>query len=538
MALSGTNNKPFKAITEMKRLYAVIAAVAFLAAGCQREMNDGLTLVAEGFGSGTKAAVDDKLSYWVTGEKVRINGSDYTVQLDGSNGKVTGVPSAGTYRALYPASLNSSATLTSDEVTVTIPASYPWTVDEEGRQVLDVPMAARATGSTLEFQHITAAITVEITNHYGFAVQVDDVTISSDASGTQYQLCGERLIELAGSNMSVLPNPSNTNTQVQVTFGGSDRLLILSGETARVQVPVLPVGEGNKFSISVTVHKDGDLAVTKTYPKLQTTGGELSRRKMAYAGFTVGFPFSVASGRLATIAPGNLVYDNGEWRFHTQQYDRCFTENTDDVSAYYSISGTFDLFGWAASGKGEYPVDPWSTSTTNAAYNPSNGYDWGQNIIGPYAAGSWETLEDWTYLFENRSASNVNGTTNARYVKATVVSVPGIILFPDSYTHPTDATGFTNANINQTDADYSFVVDAASWALMEASGAVFLPAAGIRSGIKVTIDNNGYYGHYWTKTANDTRKAEYLQFYNGNVKPSSDNYRSRGCSVRLVHYID
>lgn len=132
----------------MKKAYIIAAVAAMLAAGCQKEKTfNGMELVAEGFGGGTKAAVSGNASYWVTGETVNINGAEKTVQIEGNTAYVTGVTEAAQYRALYPASLNSSYDGSTSNVTVTIPSSYTWQVDGSGRQVLDVPMAAYGTGS-------------------------------------------------------------------------------------------------------------------------------------------------------------------------------------------------------------------------------------------------------------------------------------------------------------------------------------------------------------------------------------------------------
>ena len=80
-------------------------------------------------------------------------------------------------------------------------------------------------------------------------------------------------------------------------------------------------------------------------------------------------------------------------------------------------------------------------------------FDWGvyNNIYNPRSgqidqAGTWRTLTgsyyqgdnpeqgEWYYLMHVRAASTVNGTPNARYCKACVNNVNGLILFP-TYTH-------------------------------------------------------------------------------------------------------
>ncbi len=68
---------------------------------------------------------------------------------------------------------------------------------------------------------------------------------------------------------------------------------------------------------------------------------------------------------------------------------------------------------------------------------------------------------------------------------------------------------------------------------MEANGAVFLPAAGNRSGL--TIDNVGSKGFYWSTSHNGTGNAFYTQIEASNMSVLNAAYRYKGYSVRLVH---
>ena len=536
----------------MKKAYIIIAAAAMLVAGCQKERTfNGMELVAEGFGGGAKAAVSGNASYWVEGEAVRINNETKTVQIEGNTAYVTDVAEAAQYRALYPASLNSSYDGSSSSVTVTIPASYQWAVDGSGRQVLDVPMAAYGTGGDrLVFKHITAAITVEITNYYGFPVLVDNVSVSSSDAGTQYQLCGSKEISLTSSDISVAANASNSNNTVQVNFNDHS-LRIDQGATARVQVPVLPVGSGNKFSIDVTVHKEGNAAVTKTYTKTQATGGAMGRAKMGYAGDTVGFTFSVSASKKVIISQGNLQYQasTNTWRFAEHQYDyvgdasngnvyvnevKC---NNANVSSSYS--GWIDLFGWGTSGynHGATCYLPYSTSTNRSHYNPygNTSYnlydqtgqaDWGYNAIlngGNTENSGWHTLSDNECLYVLSSRANRCGRGN-------VSGVNGLVVLPDEWTLP------SGVNFTPGSSNWANVYNTDQWALMEANGAVFLPAAGYRENGQIGVCNE--YLMYWTSTHYGSN-AYYTRISGTEFRPTYDNGgRECGLSVRLVRNVN
>lgn len=69
------------------------------------------------------------------------------------------------------------------------------------------------------------------------------------------------------------------------------------------------------------------------------------------------------------------------------------------------------------------------------------------------------------------------------------------------------------------------------------AGAVFLPAAGVRSGSDFSLVGN--YGNYWSSSANGIINYGYsaycLSFSSGGVYPPGYGQRYQGLPVRLVH---
>ena len=485
-----------------------------------------MQLIAEGF-NGSKAAVEDLNSYWVNGETVNINGVVKTVVADNSSAYITEVAAADHYRALYPDTLNSTAALNSDDVTVLIPRTYTYR-ESAGRQLLGVPMAAYGTSdSRLVFKHLTAALTVEIKNIYGFTIEVDSVVVSSNS----YQLSGDKDITLAES---ITVNPDNNGVadadkRVKVCFNGGTSLRILSGQTRCVQVPVLPVGNDNRFTILVGIHKvdapEVNLVFSRTQGNSQPSYA-LARRQMGFAGVTFGSAFSISSTNKVIISQGNLTYvpNSGVWTFHSHQYDICEIGSNNYTTTRYTFDGTepIDLFGFGTSGYNNmYPYMTSKTATDYVAPASSlakTDYDWGwHNAIsnGGNAAGQWYTLtyQEWQYIFNTRNTITlgINGNATTRYTYATLGGErKGIIIFPDEYTHPAIAT-VSSATFNNC-SDFTATVSYADWAKMEAAGAVFLPAAGYRNPLNAQSEGCYHilppdYGMYWTAYSYTKKEA-------------------------------
>ena len=146
----------------------------------------------------------------------------------------------------------------------------------------------------------------------------------------------------------------------------------------------------------------------------------------------------------------------------------------------------------------------------------------------------------------------VCGIANARYLKARLDingGINGLIVFPDSYEHPSSVTITYPDHINK--GKYPFtdnVFSSDDWSSMESAGAVFLPAAGCRdiSNGKVQIQNVGTQCYYWSAShrpfkegADYKAQAKNLRSADGGTNgpdmyADSDCKRSRGNCVRLV----
>lgn len=322
-----------------------------------------------------------------------------------------------------------------------------------------------------------------------------------------------------------------------------------------------------KYTISVTVNRTA-VGATNTI----TWGSEASatiqptvtklRAVITPEGAIPGLFTINADGDQVFFSQGNLQYkaSTGTWRFAENQYDYVGNGTNGNVtgstnaSINSNYSGWIDLFGWGTSGwnNGNAFYQPYSSSNaTSGTYTYANGYGYGPTSGGTYtysltdsyanadwgvynaisnggnSAGLWRTLtkDEWKYVFNTRST-----TSGVRYAKATVNGVSGVILLPDDWS----TSYYSLASTNTVDAAYNTnSISSSDWSSkFEAHGAVFLPAAGKRSGATVSLA--GLNGHYWSTTASGTNYAYFVSFRSGGVSPADGSGRCNGFSVRLV----
>ena len=265
------------------------------------------------------------------------------------------------------------------------------------------------------------------------------------------------------------------------------------------------------------------------------------------------------NGDQVYFSQGNLQYRASPhtWRFASNQFDLTITP--EDMNLYSDILGFYadvstqytyyynswiDLFGWGTSGwnNGNTYYYPWnSESAFGSLFGPPGQYDltgwyanadWGvynQISNGGNAINQWRTLTrfEWDYVFNTRST-----ISGIRYAKANVNGVNGLILLPDDWS--TSTYSLNAANTFNSGYDNN-TLSAFQWETLENTGAVFLPAAGCRSG--TSINHVGSIVSYWSSSksyVNDNGYASDLYFDESHLQTDHWDSRGIGRSVRLV----
>ena len=244
--------------------------------------------------------------------------------------------------------------------------------------------------------------------------------------------------------------------------------------------------------------------------------------------------FSVSEDLQVSFSPGNLQYTHNyftqSWAFAEHQYDMIGEDNIDNGA----MNNVIDLFGWSGTNyTAEFGV---STSTNDYEYYGSF-VDWGRNIIGSDTANTWRTptIQEWRYLLRYRTdASLLQGVARIRINDDGTQYANGLILLPDGWTCPDGITfksGVSNRPMSlEAFADFqTFTLD--EWHTLEASGAVFLPAGGMRKGREMEAVGYGGYYHSATKYSQD---ASYMVYFCSSTIYDDTHLLRVGQSVRLV----
>lgn len=272
-----------------------MAAVAMVFAGCQKE-NKGIRLFAEGFNGDSKLSAAGLASSWLDDDQVNINGEEYDITLDGNSAYVENVPTdANGYVAFYPTRLNDDG----DATNLTFPSVFYYSTVSSGRQNIDAPMYAEASGenvSSLYFKHLGAALNLHITvNDPNYPYDSNAVNISKiEIYSNSYRLNGLINVDYTNGNLTVDPVPyepeddQDPKAIVSILPKNDDHFTITF--SADIQIPVLPVGEDNKFTIRVyrlytqLNEETGEVVSVEKdiFNVSQVTGGSLARGQMAY----------------------------------------------------------------------------------------------------------------------------------------------------------------------------------------------------------------------------------------------------------------
>ena len=281
--------------------------------------------------------------------------------------------------------------------------------------------------------------------------------------------------------------------------------------------------------------------------------------------------FYIAENKLVSFAPGNLQYNikTSKYSFASEQYAMFGVYNVKGGSITgdgthgrenktgVGLAENIDLFGWSATQT--TPKNHFGVSVSNLSGHYAGDFlDWGNNVIDGDAPNTWRTLtfKEWDYLrYYRPNANNLIAIAHIDFAGNELYNgdafVKGLILLPNNWdkVKPKDITvqtGFASGAASEEKMHSTNQFNIQQWEQLEAAGAVFLPAAGMRGMVAKNIDekqpvtaiyNTRYMGQYWTATpiSNDSENSYVFKFNSSGAQQSVDAPRYGGRSVRLTH---
>lgn len=533
--------------------------------------------------SADKAYLDPSDGYkvkWETGDQISINASSLTlveIYGDATRARFWGSASpisGNAYWAVYPTGIYSNSTNAST-LTVTLPQQQTYDISHpmQGHTYMAGKTVSSSLVSSLDFEmkNLVTLLKIPVTSTAtNKNLKYIVVTVSNNNLYGSFTTTDPQNVDISGG----------TSGHIIVNcIDGNTNYIALTSTEKYIYVALPPISSSGSPKLTIRFYNTDNKYTERT----ATISSRLERSiyntlpvtDLAFASQVEG-KFTVASNKKVVIASGNLQYHckNATWRFAENQYDYIGSTNTGASSTY---NGWIDIFCWGTSGyhnssdsynRHYMPYDH-KCEGVNSTYN-ENGYgpsyrstwsedltgtsaeyDWGwHNAIGTYSNHIWRTPTgtEWLYLVNTRSASTVNGTSDARYAKGRIGTTNGIILFPDEYIHPTDVAAPTS--INTGTASYSTnTYTTTDWVKMERAGCAFLPANGYcyPSGSSWKYDGGNSDINYWSVTTSSVARdpgqapktyARAVGGHDNDFKPDDNIKKYIGLSVRLVKDIN
>lgn len=546
----------------MKRLHIFCLVMLSILVSCQKESNTvTLGVTIENINGNPKLYIDNTLTpQWETGDSVWVNGSsNYAISFNGTAAQIANVTRTADrhYLAVYPAEIAANEeTGNGGAVTINLPREQVFLFDNDNnRQQVKVPMIAYTTdGNSLQFKNLCSLLKITVHNGTSNNITLSRITLTASInklSGSvtasiiedeQHNKHGhldtwsnesEHDVSLIFNNTETIGSTTNKEYYIVVPeYIGTDEISIIAYTTNGKFFPLLKnnVPLGHNTIATVTANID-QLQTTRENFTVNSSNGTVrfSKGNLQYS----------RQGFHATADNNNA---NGTWRFAKHQYDTIGAANNNISDPNYT--GWLDLFGWGTSGY-NYAPTLYSTSSTSYLNKKidiaQSDYDWGvYNQIEDYQINTWRTLtyNEWDYILDARAGTTINSVSGVKYAEVSVNNTKGLLIFPDNFDWPSAVSNqiitYNNYHNTWNNVNYSI----AQWSILDASGAIFLPAAGKRNGTNITETNQA--GYYWTSSNapsfGDTKnEARCLYFINNAVyRGNYYIYRYLGFSVRLV----
>ncbi|MBP3762380.1 MAG: hypothetical protein J6I49_00700 [Bacteroidales bacterium] len=440
--------------------FSMLALTAGMLFGaCQKEVADGeaplagdppidmtgrLALVAETIGSGSKMISHDPGApavhqfKWHTGDQIHIANvggtfSTQTVTVAGEQASIP-VPESEEFSADQAIVAFTNTNLnprhsSGTTYTIDLPSSYEYKADENGNQILDLPMVAyraalndgqsdnpTAPDSPLKFKALTAIIAVKIDNIGNDDLKIKKISLTADKSVLWRTECN---IDITAdhsnwSTQSTLGSGSTTKGEIELVAPDNSPITIASHSKKYFFFPVNKINitgnNYNYFTIKIT-----DSQGNEEEKRSSSYLNNLDYGKIAYA--NINWPFSGqdaavftvnSNGRTVKFTSGNLLWNNGQWDF----------EDVWNLIDYSNMNIGDETWN---NNKTSLFVDPQKPAYT-LWHDDLEYHDYGEMMDPTTLTINGEqgfdvlTKDEWKYLFNANNKSNLNNTLLPRII--------------------------------------------------------------------------------------------------------------------------
>ena len=290
----------------MKKTLFIISALLLMAASaCQKD--DGIRILKATLeryeANDAKAYINsDNYACWNSGDEVSINGSPYTVTIDQEGQAVINARdiSYSTLWAFYPAHLINGTT-------VSFPYVQEYHSDDQGRQIIDNPMAAYCPAGVNELRFRNLGALIKVTLKPANTIQVRAIEVKGD---DDQMLCGEAQLLQNNNGQFFLSKVTGGINSVALHFGTTQEVTP-AGKDFYIVVPAN--SSFNNLTIAVLASENG------TYRhccKTSIIGEGLSRNHIGSIKYTLDHNNDTFMPAWGIRHTGHRPPSTGDWGVH------------------------------------------------------------------------------------------------------------------------------------------------------------------------------------------------------------------------------
>lgn len=472
--------------------YAFLLAASVLAAfsACRKDdaTIDLRAVIADRPSGGSKVFVDDdNYACWQNGDDVKINGDQYSVDVDPGDNRaatISGVTKneSGGYTAAYPYAYVQSCI--NKTVTLTMPSTQTFSSDADGQNIV-APMAGYTDDPTpeapLRFHNVAGVLKINVKNLLSQDLNIYALEIESSNA----YIAGTGTVDGVDTPTPSLTISSDKTKNVMLMCNNT---LLRAGYSADFYLVVAPFTDPTKFTVHVlatdtdnlkyTFHRESKSGITIARNQIGSISVELADDEHIHTGEAGNYfwgqgneecPFMITCyDDLNTLR--HLVNNSGTgYTYDDTKYNRnnVYYRQTADIDISTSVA-LVDNSNWgyqtSSSGKAR-DLRPIGCSST---YAFKANYDGGNHCVKKMYYNSYSISETANTTYSKGMFGYVGGgsicnlTVSGRYTSNKTISIGGLVgeitgdVTIDNCHSNVSITNYSNTTTGQSHSNYGY----------------------------------------------------------------------------------